>query len=119
MGTWTVKLNNKKIVSTSKEDEKANCKKLKRSDWNKNGKLQIIFKEDEPDTWSRSFLFYDENDNELFREDSTTNAIIPLEKLRTIYANKKSVIIYTVIAPLDPSIAIRIRRVHLYTFQLP
>ena len=119
MGSWTIKLNNKEIVSTSKEDTQANCKKLKSSIWGKTANLEINFKEDEPDAWVRSFLFYDEDDNEIFRADSTTKFTISLQKLRTLYQSKKSLIIYTVISPTDPNIAIRMRRVHLYSFILP
>ena len=119
MGSWTIKLNSKKVISTAKEDEKANCKKLKTSDWNKNGNLEIIFTEDEPDTWIRTFLFYDEGDNELKKIDSTTHAVISIEELSNLFQGKKKLIIYTVIAPIDPSIAIRIRRVHLCTLLLP
>lgn len=119
MGSWTIKLNNKKVISTAKEDEKANCKKLKISDWNKNGNLEILYKESEPNTWIRSFLFYDEDDNEIKRIDSTTHSTIPIKQLRNLFQGKKKLIIYTVIAPVDPSIAIRIRRVHLCTLLLP
>jgi len=119
MGSWTIKLNSKKIITTSIEDENKNCKKLKSADWGKSGNLEISFKEDEPDAWVRSFLFYDEDDNEIKRADSTTKFIISLEKLRALYQGKKSLIIYTVISPTDPNIAIRMRRVHLYSFMLP
>lgn len=118
-GTWTIKLSSKKITTTSTEDEKMNCKKLKSSMWKKEGNLEIIFTENEPDTWIRTFLINDEDDNELKRADSTTHAIISLNELRTLFLGKKKLTIYTVIAPVDPAIAIRIRRVHLYTFMLP
>ena len=119
MGSWTIKLNNKEIVSTSTEDKQANCKKLKSSMWEETANLEINFREDEPDAWVRSFLFYDEDDNEIYRADSTTNLSISLEKLRTLYQGKKSLLIYTVVSPTDPNIAIRMRRVHLYSFMLP
>jgi hypothetical protein len=118
-GSWTIKLNSNKIISTSKEDINKNCIKLKSSDWNKDGNLEIIFKEDDPDAWVRSFLFYDEDDNEVLRADSITSFSISLKKLRTAYTGKKSIIIYTVISPTDPNIAIRIRRVNLYSFMIP
>lgn len=119
MGIWTINLNGKKITTTSTEDEKVNCKYLKSSFWKKNGNLEIIFTENEADTWIRSFLFYDEDDNELKRVDSTTHTIIPVNELKLLFQGKKRLNIYTTIAPIDPSIAIRIRRVHLFTFMLP
>ncbi len=118
-GSWTIKLNNKKVITTSVEDETKNCKKLKSTDWKKPGNLEITFTEDVPDAWYRFFLFYDEEQNELFKADSITNLSLSLEKLRKIFSGKKALKIYTVIAPKDPTIAIRIRRVHLYTFMLP
>jgi len=118
-GSWTIKLNNKKVITTSVEDETKNCKKLKSTDWKKQGNLEITFTEDVPDAWYRFFLFYDEEQNELFKADSITNLSLSLEKLRKIFSGKKALKIYTVIAPKDPTIAIRIRRVHLYTFMLP
>ena len=118
-GKWSISLNNKKIIETRTEDENKNRKVLKSTDWNKNGKIEISFKEDEPDTWIRTFLFYDEKDNEIFRADSTTKFSVSIEKLKTLYKGKKSINIYTVISPVDPNIAIRVRRVHLYSFILP
>lgn len=119
MGSWEIKINNKTIISTATEDEKANCKKLKASDLKKNGNLEIIFKENEPNTWIRTFLLNDEDDNELTKIEDTTHGVISIEKINSLFKEKKKVVIYTVIAPIDPSIAIRIRRVHLYTFILP
>ncbi|MEO5947146.1 MAG: hypothetical protein ABIP79_10060 [Chitinophagaceae bacterium] len=119
MGTWKIKLNTKEIVSTAKEDMQTNWKKLESSVWGNPGTLEISFKENDPDAWLRTFLFYDEYDKSIFSTDSTTKFSISLEKLRSLYKGKKSMIIYTVVSPTDPNIAIRMRRVHLYTFKLP
>ena len=118
-GSWKIKLNGKTLLSTSTENANANKKKLKISDWNKSGSLEILFTENEKDTWIRSFLFYDKADNEILRKDSTVHAIISIKKLKKIFAGKKEIIIYTTIAPVNPNIAIRMRRVHLCTLQLP
>jgi hypothetical protein len=118
-GSWKILLNNKTILSTGKEDEKENCKKIKASTWNKSGNLTIEYTEDEPGVWFRSFLFYDKDDNELLRKDSTTRFTISFAALKKLYRDKKEIIIYTTIAPVDPNMAIRIRRVHLCTLRLP
>ena len=118
-GSWIIKLNNKIILSTRQEDVVKNVKKIKAADWKKSGKLEIIFTEDENDTWMRSFQFVDEQDNDIHRKDSTLHATISLVVLRRLFAGKKQLKIYTTISPLDPGIAIRIRRVHLCTLQLP
>ena len=118
-GSWVIKLNNKTILSTRLEDAQKNSRKIKAADWKKPGKLEIIFREDDKNTWIRSFLLVDASDNEILRKDSTIHASINLADLRKLFAGKKQLIIYTTIAPLDPNIAIRIRRVHLCTLQLP
>lgn len=116
-GSWKIKLNGKLLLSASKEDEKVNCKKTKSSQWTKNGFLEISFTEDEPDTWWRLFHFNDEQDNELIRKDSVTYFKIPAKELQRIFTGKKEIRIYTTIAPWDPNLAVRIRRVHLCTLR--
>jgi len=118
-GSWKIKLNNTLLLSTTHEDEKLNSKKIKLADWKKTGTLEVSFKESEPDFWWRSFLFYDEQDNELYRKDSTTLYKMPLATLRKIFHGKKEIRIYTTVAPKDPNFAVRIRRVHLCTLRLP
>ena len=115
-GSWVIKMNSKTVLSTRQEDV---VKKISLADWKKSGKLEIIFAEDEKNTWMRYFQLVDEFDNEILRKDSTTHAKISLAKLRKLFAGKKTIKIYTTISPLDPNIAIRIRRVHLCTLQLP
>ena len=118
-GSWVIRLNNKTILSTRKEDAVKNAKKIKLTDWKKSGKLEILFAEDEKNTWMRYFQLVDESDNELVRKDSTLHAKISLAVLRKAFAGKKLIKIYTTVSPLDPNIAIRMRRVHLCTLQLP
>ncbi len=118
-GNWIIKMNNKIILSTRQEDAKKNIKKIKSADWKKSGKLEILFTEDEKNTWMRSFQFVDEQDNDIQRKDSTLHATLSLVELRKLFTGKKEIKIYTTISPLDPGIAIRIRRVHLCTLQLP
>lgn len=117
--SWKIKLNNKVLLATSKEDEKANTKKISSSELKKNGYLEISFKESSPNTWKRSFLFFDKKDNQLLAIDSVTYTKIQITTLRKLFAGQKEIIIYTTVSPLDPNIAVRIRRVHLCTLQLP
>lgn len=117
--SWKIKLNNKLLLATSKEDEKVNSKKVTSAEWKKNGNLEISFKESTPDVWRRSFLLYDEQDNQLLTKDSVTFSKTPLAILRKLFAGKKEIRIYTIVSPLDPNIAVRLRRVHLCTLQLP
>jgi archaellum biogenesis ATPase FlaH len=118
-GSWIIKMNNKTILSTRQEDVTKNGKKISSAEWKKSGNLEILFAEDEKNTWMRYFQLVDESDNEILRKDSTTHAKISLAELRKLFTGKKTINIYTTISPLDPNIAIRIRRVHLCTLQLP
>ncbi len=117
-GSWIIRLNNKTILSTRQENAVKNVKKISSAEWKKSGNLEILFAEDEKNTWMRYFHLVDEMDNELLRKDSITHAKISLAELQKAFAGKKQVKIYTTISPLDPNIAIRMRRVHLCTLQL-
>ena len=117
--SWKIKLNNKQLLATSKENEKANIKKITSAELKNNGYLEISFKESSPNTWKRSFLFFDKEDNQLLAIDSITYTKIQIATLRELFAGKKEIRIYTTVSPLDPNIAVRIRRVHLCTLQLP
>lgn len=118
-GKWMIKMNNKALVATGTENTAANTKKIRHSDWKKNNYLEIIFTEAEPDAWKRSFLFSDESDEQLMTADSVTKVKIPLARLRNVFAGKKELTIYTIASPADPSVAVRMRRVHLCTLKLP
>jgi hypothetical protein len=118
-GSWVIRLNNKTILSARQEDVVKNVRTIKAAEWKKSGQFEIAFKEDDKDMWIRSFQFTDEQDNDLLRKDSTVHVRIPLAELRKLLAGKKQLIIYTTISPTDPNLAIRIRRVHLCTLQLP
>ncbi len=117
-GKWKIKMNGKTLFYTSTENEKVNTKKISSSEWKKTGYLEISFTENEPDMWKRSFLLADENDEQLFTVENSTKAKIPLSKLRKLFVGKKVLTIYTIIAPVNPMMAIRMRRVHLCTLQL-
>lgn len=117
-GKWKIKINGKTLLYTSIEDEKNNTKKISSSDWRKSGYLEIIYTETDPSFWKRSILFTDEKDNQLLSREGTTKAKIPLSTLRKLFAGKKEVVIYTVASPVNPDIAVRIRRVHLCTLKL-
>ena len=116
--SWKITLNNKVLIATVKEDEAKNTKKIKAADWKKNGYFQINYKEKDTSVFYRSFLFFDENDNEILRKDTVRNYKIPAKDLIKLFAGKKEIHIYTIISPKDPNLAIRVRRVHLCTLQL-
>ena len=118
--SWKIKLNQKVLLSTSTEDEAKNSKKIKRIELNKPGFLEVLYKEMPVKTgWQRSLLFFDENDTELWRKDSSTSKI-PNAIFKKISAGKKKIKIYTISLPIDPNkaAAVRVRRVHLCTLEL-
>jgi len=119
-GKWKIKLNGKTLLYTSTENEKINIKKISSVDWKKNGYLEISFEEPKTEVWwYRSFQLEDEKTNQLFNKDSTNNIKIPLVELRKLFKGKKQLLIYSVVAPRNPQMAVRIRRVHLCTLKLP
>ncbi|HWC54609.1 MAG TPA: hypothetical protein VG676_13565 [Chitinophagaceae bacterium] len=117
--SWTIKWNKKTVLVTNKEDEVANSRKIKPSAWKKNGNLEIIYKEAEPDTvlW-HSFLLFDEADHQLLSKEKTLYAKISISLLRKLFAGKKQIKIYTIVSPRNPKFAVRMRRVHLCTLQI-
>ena len=118
-GHWKIKLAGKQLLSTSRENEKQNVKKLNVADWNKKGYLEINFREDDAHTWYRSFLLVDADDNQLLSKDSVSTAKFNLATLRKLFKGKKELRIFTIVTPRDPNLAVRVRRVHLCTLRLP
>ncbi len=120
--SWKVKLNSKVILSAVTENEITNTKKLNTANLNKKGSLDILYKQAKTmDGWKRSLLFFDENDNELFRKDSIgATTRFSNSTIKEWVAGKKKLKIYTVSLPTDPNkaAAIRVRRVHLCTLEL-
>ena len=118
-GSWKIRINGKVVLSTSVENEDKNVRSISSSDWNSQGKLEISFKDNEPNGWKRTFHFYDENDNEIQVMDSVNFYSIKLTDLHKLLEGKRQLRIFTTVTPLDPNIAVRIRRVHLCTLRLP
>lgn len=118
-GSWKIKLNGITIISTAIENEKKNTRRIKITEWNKKGFLEIQYREPEKNKWKRNFLFFDEKDNELWSGENITTAKVSLPTLRKLFAGKKEIRIYTIASPTDPNIAVRVRRVHLCTLRLP
>jgi hypothetical protein len=120
--SWKIKLNSKLILTGTGEDEIKNTKNIKRTELVRTGTLDILYKESVPrESWRRSLLFFDENDNQLFSKDSVvTVAKINNATLNKLFTGKKKIRIYTVATPTDPDLAarVRLRRIHLATIEL-
>lgn len=120
--SWKIKLNQKVLLSAAAEDETKNSKKIKRTELNKPGYLEVLYKEMPVKTgWQRSLLLFDENDMELWRKDNSKAAVkISNATLKKLFAGKTRIKIYTISLPTDPNkaAAVRVRRVHLCTLEL-
>jgi hypothetical protein len=116
--SWTIRLSNKLLLNTKQENESANTKRIAKTEWAKNGYLEISYKAKTPKAWKRSFLFFDKEDNQLLMKENVTSVKISIASLRKIFTGKDEIRIYTIASPADPAIAVRIRRVHLCTLQL-
>jgi hypothetical protein len=120
--TWTIKLNNKTILSTSNEDETANTKKLRVRDLTSaKSSMDISYTQGRVRTgFHRSINFYDENDKQLLTKKIKSNIRLNNKELKKLAAAGKTIKIYTIAIPSDPEIAatVRVRRVHLCTLEL-
>src|SRR5690349_19454257 len=68
--SWKVSLNDKLVLTSTKEDEAANTKKISASVLKKKGKLYVKFSPAiQAKGWRRSILIFDEDDNEVIRQD--------------------------------------------------
>jgi hypothetical protein len=120
--SWKIKLNSKVVLAATAEDEAKNTRKIKRTELNTKGSLEVLYKASKPNTeWIRSLMFYGETDNEVFRKDSVTGTTkIKLVTLKEMFGTEKKIRIYTISIPSDPNLAarVRVRRVHLCTLEL-
>ncbi|MBC7949742.1 MAG: hypothetical protein H7Y42_17790 [Chitinophagaceae bacterium] len=120
---WKIKWNKKTILEASSENEKANTRKLRKADLQKNYTLDIYYKEGNAKNqaeWKRSFLFFDDKDNQLLDKPEAGHVRLTSALLRKLFKNSKKIKIYTLSIPTDPDVAarVRVRRVHLATLEL-
>ena len=117
--SWKISLNKKTVLISSESNELLNTKKIKLTDWKKNGYLEISYEETTRSNWLHSLQFTDELGNQLLVKDSTTTAKIPTAALRKLFAGKKQLKIYMIINPPNPMMGAPSRLLHLGTLRLP
>ena len=117
--SWKISLNKITILVGHESNELLNIKKIKSTEWKKNGYLEVSYKEAFPNNWLHSIAFTDDLGNQLLTKDSTTTAKIPIAVLRKLFAGKKQLKIYMVISPPNPMMAAPTRMLHLGTLRLP
>jgi hypothetical protein len=117
--SWKISLNKITVISSSESNELTNIKKIKSTEWKKNGNLEVIYKETTPSSFLHSLQFTDESGNPLLIKDSTMTAKIPIASLRKLFKGKKQIKIYMMINPPNPMMMAPSRMLHLGTLKLP
>ncbi len=117
--SWKISLNKVTVLISNKSDELINIKKIKSTEWKKNGYLEVTYKETTASIWLHSLQFTDELGNQLLVKDSATTAKIPIAVLRKLFAGKKQLKIYMVLNPPNPMMMAPSRMIHLGTLRLP
>lgn len=117
--SWKISLNKITILTSSESNEVLNTKKIRSTEWKKNGSLEVIYKEATPSNWRHSLQFSDEKDNPLLVKDSVTTVKISIAALRKLFAGKKQLKIYMILNPPNPMMMAPSRIVHLCTLKLP
>ena len=118
--SWKLCLDKKVLLNAPGEDEKKNIVRISVADLNKSKTLTLSYKEGSPQKgWERTILMYDEKDNELKKQKGKKLKLKTLE-LKSLLNQYKTVKIYTINSPTDPTLKerVRIRRVHLCTLIL-
>ena len=116
--SWKISLNKITVLTSKQSNELLNTKRIKSTEWKKNGYLEVSYKEATPGNWLHSLQFTDETGDQLLVKNNVTAAKIPIATLRKLYAGKKQVKIYMVIDPPDGMMAPS-RMLHLGTLRLP
>src|SRR5262245_31785092 len=96
--SWKIKWNKKVLLETTKSDENGNIKRIKKSELNKSYSLEITYKEADAKkekAWRRSILFFDDNNQEILRKDSTRNVKLSAAELKKLFGDKNKIRIYT------------------------
>jgi hypothetical protein len=117
--SWKITLNNITVLTSTKSDELINIKKIKSTEWKKNGYLEVTYNETTPGMWLHSLQFTDVSGNPLLVKDSVMTAKIPVATLRKLFAGKKQLKIYMVLNPPNPMMMAPSRMIHLVTLRLP
>ena len=120
---WTVKHHNKVILRSDAEDAVRNTIPVQLSDLNNKGSFIITYHDrrnaKDLRNWVRSVAFFTEADSVLFSKKSSIVRVADTA-LKKMLQKNRVVKVYTWAIPKDPVQAarVRIRRVHLCTFEL-
>lgn len=119
--SWKVTNNKTVLIETSVENEQKNILKLKKADLQKEGTLEIMYKDgDKQPDWRRYMAVFDEKDTELYKKENTACFKLSHQQILEWAKKAKTLHIFTWSLPNDPDLAarIRIRRIHLCTLTL-
>lgn len=116
--SWKIINNKTVLIQTADESEEKNLIVLKKADLQKQGTLEVLFKDgDKQLDWRRYLAVFDEEDTELYKKENTACIKLSHQQLLDWAKKAKSLHIFTWSLPNDPELAarIRIRRIHLCT----
>jgi len=120
---WTVRHNNKVLLRASEEDAVKNTIPVSLSSLNRNGRFVIAYagarSGQEEKKWIRTIALFTESDSLVYSKKSGS-VIVADTTLKKMLQKNKIIKVYTWAVPKDPVQAarVRIRRVHLCTFEL-
>jgi hypothetical protein len=128
--TWTIRHNNKVVLTVKKENEQKNIIRIKKADLDKPGSFQVSFVKTAADSaWGRSVMITDSTGNTIAENlDAGQTAKAPIvvsfplvnKAVKELLLKHKKIKIYTIAIPTDPAkaAAVRVRRVHVCTVEL-
>ena len=121
--SWSVRHFNKVVLRSNAEDAIKNTIPVRLSDLNYKGSFIITYRHtdngNDQRKWIRSIALFTESDSVLYSKKSSSIKVADMTLKKMIQQNRV-VKVYTWAVPKDPVQAarVRIRRVHLCTFEL-
>ena len=121
--SWNVRHNNKMLLRSSEEDAVKNTIPIRLSDFNEKGSFIITYTNtrtgNEAKKWVRTIALFTEADSVLYSKKSCSLKVADTD-LKKMLQQNRIIKVYTWAVPKDPAQAarVRIRRVHLCTFEL-
>jgi len=122
--SWMVTFCNKELLVATREDQNKNIVPVNPADLDKPGKyFTLSYWEmntiNRKNAWKRSIITFDESNNQLIKKDNSA-INLSTNELKNLFNKIKKIKLFAFFIPSDPSQAafVRIRRLHLCTFEL-
>ena len=118
--SWKLKLDNKVLLSATEESMEKNVVKMTGLALKKAKVVTLHYGEvGESKDWQRTIMLYSPED-EALKTFKGNRFSLPAAALQKLFAQSKTIHVYTMSLPKDPKLAatVRVRRVHLCTLVL-